>query len=239
MIFAIVHYNTPLLTKCLIASVKRNHPSDSIVVFDNSDKNPIEKNALISQVFDNTSGRIINFEYELSKFPNRDIDTQIKLGVNFGSAKHSMSINWLCHYIEHEFILLDSDVLLKQPIDFIDNRYACICEPYNNIDGSKVRCSPMLCYLNVDMLNNLHINYFDSTRMLALNKYDANSMKYDTGSSLYEDLASKSLIKPICISDYIVHYGNGSWSTEYRSGIRHTVLSPTEWLFTNRQYFMI
>ena len=238
MKFCIVHFNTPVLTKCLLASIRRNHPNDDIIIFDNSDKCPLGPNRLVNECYDNTKGSIINFKKELARFPNRDIDTQTKVGVNFGSAKHAMSIEWLCNNVGSDFILLDSDVLLKRPIDFIDTKYACICEIYKNVDGSKLRCSPMLCYLNVPKLNKLGISYFDPNRMLGLNKYNSESMKYDTGSSLYEDLFGKSLIKQIIMNDYIEHYGNGSWTLPTRRGITHTTLSPTEWLFVNKHYFM-
>lgn len=238
MNICIVHFNTPVLTKCLLASIRRHHPNDNVIIFDNSDKLPLGVNRLVSHYYDNTAGAIINFNEELLKYPNRDIYMQQKVGVNFGSAKHAMSINWLCNNLGEDFVLLDSDVLLKRPIDFVDKTYACICEIYKNIDGAKLRCSPMLCYLNAPMLKSLGISYFDANRMLALNKCDPDSMKYDTGSSLYEDLLNTNLIKPIIMNDYIEHYGNGSWNITKRSGVRHTTLSPTEWLFYNKQYFM-
>jgi hypothetical protein len=219
-------------------SLRRHHPNDTVIVFDNSNKYPLGLNQLVDTLLDNTQGQLIDFNEFLVKFPYRDIDRQVKSGVNFGSAKHSLSIQYLCNYIEDEFVLLDSDILLKRPIDFVDNQYACVCEPYKNIDGSKLRCSPMLCYLNVKKLRELDVSYFDSNRMLGLNTLNPTSMTYDTGSSLYEDLIKLNMIKTISMNDYIEHYGNGSWSISKRSGIRHTTLSPTEWLFVHRKCFM-
>ena len=197
MKFCIVHFNTPVLTKCLLLSIRRHHPHDDVIIFDNSDKYPLGMNRLVNKIYDNTHGNIINFDAELAKYQYRDVITQTKIGVNFGSAKHAMSIDWLCNHIGDDFVLLDSDVLLKRPIDFIDSNYACICDIYKNIDGSKLRCAPMLCYINVHMLSNLGISYFDPERMLGLNKTNEESMKYDTGSSLYEDLSKTRLIKKI------------------------------------------
>lgn len=235
MIFCIVHYNTPALTTCLVGSILKQHPNSHICIFDNSDKNPFRISAPCIEYFNNTAGKIINFDAELSKYPDRDIVIQKQIGVNFGSAKHSMSIDWLCKHMVEPFILLDSDVLIKNKVDFCDPRYACICEKYKNLGSSTWRCSPMLCYLNPSLLNQLNISFFDPCRMHALNKY--HNMQYDTGASLYEDLINTEYIKFIQMNNYIIHYGNGSWNIKNRNGMRHTTMTPAQWLYKYRHLY--
>ena len=231
MIFAIVHYNTPELTSCLCGSIIKHNKNTEIIIFDNSDKRPFNKDLLNIKYIDNTKGQIINFNNFLETFNNKDSNRQQKTGVNFGSSKHALSIEWLITNIKENFILLDSDVLIKKPIDFIDNNYICCCDIYKNIDGCKLRCSPMICYFNVNKIKELNIKYFDAKRMIGLNLNDKESMKYDTGSSFYEDIKDiPNSIKKINMNDYIIHYGNGSWNLNTRNGKRHTTLNFKQFL---------
>lgn len=221
MTFVIVHFNTPELTTCLCGSIIKNHPDAKIVVFDNSDKKPFTNTDLFNADYiDNTKGQIINFDNELTKYPNRAITQQIKLGANFGSFKHTLSIQYMINNIDDNFILLDSDVLLIKPIDFINDKYICISDVYQNKTGGYVRCSPMLCYFNVKLIKKYNLSYFDETRMHALNIKDTKSMNYDTGASFYEDLQQYAdKFYRIKMTDYIIHYGCASWknSQDYKN----------------------
>ena len=59
------------------------------------------------------------------------------------------------------------------------------------------------------MIKNTSIKYFDESRMQDISKF---YVGYDTGGSFYEDVKNKILpIKQICLKDYILHYGAGSW----------------------------
>ena len=58
----IVHYNTPLLTECLIKSINKFTPDSKIYIFDNSDKYPFTYKQHNIIYFDNTKGEIINFD---------------------------------------------------------------------------------------------------------------------------------------------------------------------------------
>lgn len=235
--FAIVHFNTPELTTCLCGSIYKWHPGSHITIFDNSDRRPLDTyNILRASYIDNTHGQIINFDNELKKYPNRQIAQQTESGCNFGSAKHTMSIDWLCKNLSNNFILLDSDVLIRRPIDFADDKYIC-CSDTIRIHEDIFRMLPMISYINVDLMKKHNISFFDGARMHALVEMSSRYNWYDTGASFYEDVQKLKLFKPINSNEYIVHYGNGSWRQPNRRPISdgnksdvYTAMPYMEWL---------
>lgn len=235
--FAIVHYNTPELTTCLCGSIYKLHPGSHITVFDNSDKRPLDTYKILRVSYiDNTHGQIINFEQELEKYPLRQIKEQTESGCNFGSAKHSMSVDWLCKHLSENFILLDSDVLLKRPVDFIDDNYIC-CSDILRVHEDIYRILPMISYINVRKMNEYGISFFDGSRMHSLVDLSSRYHWYDTGASFYEDTKKLNLFKRINSAEYIVHYGNGSWRTPNKQVIQfgqlaneYASLPYMEWL---------
>ena len=209
--FAIVHYNTPELTTCLCGSIYKLHPGSHITVFDNSDKRPLDTYKILRVSYiDNTHGQIINFDQELKKYPLRQIKEQTEIGCNFGTAKHSMSVDWLCKHLVDNFILLDSDVLVKRPVDFIDDNFIC-CSDTTQIHEDIYRILPMISYINVKKMREHNISFFDGSRMHGLVDVSSRYNWYDTGASFYEDIVKLNLFHRIDCNDYIVHYGSGSW----------------------------
>lgn len=207
MNFVIVHFNTPELTSCLCSSIKKNHPDARIIIFDNSNKRPfIYKDILCDEYFDNTHSQLIDFEQEFKQY--NIVEKVYKLN-KCGSAKHCRTIQWLFDNLKlKEFILLDSDVLLIKPFDFIDKNFSCIAT-YEQFKGMKDRLLPFVCYFNFEKLKG--INYFDANRMNGLSI--AGEM-YDTGASFTEDLIKNNkLYKNINYKDYLVHYRAGSWDS--------------------------
>ena len=88
--FVIIHYNTPLLTECLVRSINLFVDDAIIYIFDNSDKAPFTAFYDNVLVLDNAKGQIINFDKWLEKYPNRN-----RSGgrINqWGSAKHCYSV---------------------------------------------------------------------------------------------------------------------------------------------------
>ena len=81
---AIVHYNTPELTEAGILSLRKHGGMDwPVTVFDNSDRKPFKKKKMKGvKVIDNTKGKVIDFEAELAKYPDR-MELQIANGVPF------------------------------------------------------------------------------------------------------------------------------------------------------------
>lgn len=238
MIFAIVHFNTPELTTCLCASIKKHHPDASIVIFDNSNIRPFTNSDLFDATyFDNTKGTLINFEDELKKYKNRDMRGQHVSGCRFGSAKHSMTIEWLCNNLAENFVLLDSDVLLKKPVDFCDDKFVC-CSDIMQIYKDIHRIKPMITYINVNLMHEKKIHFFDGRRMHGLVPTNTRYHWYDTGASFYEDVKRVKGLKRINSSDYIVHYGCGSWNRTAQRKVGNSkceALSFKTWLFKYRK----
>lgn len=206
MLFSVIHYNTPKLTSALVDSIFKLHPDAEIIVFDNSDSRPISCDKWHGvRYFDNTEGGIINFHDELAKFPRRNEAMEIRVGTSFGSAKHSMSVQWIMNNIGRPFVLIDSDALLKKAVDFDDDRFAVAADI--EIGEFKIRALPLIMYLNVPRLKDLYIDFFDPRRMIALS-----DDRYDTGASLFEDIHQvPNGLNRISFASYIFHYGSASW----------------------------
>ena len=205
---AIVHYNTPELTEAAIRSLNKNILGCKVWVFDNSDKKPFTADIPNVEIIDNTKGQLIDFEAELAKYPDkweRDINKS-----NYGSAKHSMSVDKLMEMLPDGFVLMDSDVLIKNNIkEFFDKKVACVGAIEFKHDIPLLM--PFLCYLNVPMLRENGIRYFNGEKMWALSNIEPNQ-HYDTGAWLYEEVKRANLpMKEVGIWNYVLHFGHGSW----------------------------
>lgn len=226
----IVHYNTPLLTECLIKSINKFTPDSKIYIFDNSDKYPFtyKQNNII--YFDNTKGEIISFDEWLKKYPNREKSTE-KTNM-FGSAKHSYTVQKCIELINKNFILLDSDVLLKKDIsDIIDDDAIYSGEIIlQSMTKDVYRVLPYICFINVKLMKQYNIHYFNDNYMHGLYKSRKSDM-YDTGGALYEE-AKAFNHKDIIASDYIEHYKGGSWINNHTKTFG-TKISPKNWILYN------
>ena len=110
----IIHYNTPRLTECLVRSINLFVKDAIIYIFDNSDKEPFTAFFDNVLVIDNTKGEIIDFDKWLEKYPKKHLSNG--RANKWGSAKHCYSVEKCMEIIQDDFILLDSDVLLKKDI---------------------------------------------------------------------------------------------------------------------------
>lgn len=232
---ATIHYNTPELTEAAICSIRRHGGEKyDVVVFDNSDRRPFTAKMKGVNVLDNTKGQIIDFEAELAKYPDKCWELAHKS--NYGSAKHMMSVQKLFELIPNGFILMESDILIKDDISFLwDERYAaCGKVRWNRGRTSeKDRLLPFLCYLNVPLLTANGARYFDPKRCWALQpggKTNPNNW-YDTGAALLEDIikTKPQLVARLypSLDHHFVHYTGGSWR---QNDIEH----QKEWLEQNR-----
>lgn len=220
-IVAIIHYNTPMLTEAAIMSL-RKHGGEGyrVVLLDNSDREPFTAKMRGVDIIDNTCGQIINFDKELAKYPERDRSIGCAKGCEFGSAKHMMTVQKLWELIPEGFVLMESDILIKKNIDeFFNEQYSVYgycqkAQPHNPYGIG--RMMPMLCWMNVPMLQREGAKYFDPTRTYGLlhgGRQNRNNW-YDTGAPLLEDIISK---RPrlkgwhIDIREFVEHYGSGSW----------------------------
>ena len=223
--FCIVHYNTPELTNALIKSINKFTLKPKIYIFDNSDKKPFTEKYDNVTVFDNTKGQIINFEEWMSK--QEDINKELFKINKCASARHCYSIQKCMDLIDDEFILLDSDVLLKKDVSGIcDSRYCCSGEVkmWKGVN----RILPFICYINTKKCKENGIKYFDEKRMTGL-VTNATYRYYDTGASFYEDIKKINSVNRINSIQYVTHYGSGSWNAPWSKS-----KSVSSWLNVNK-----
>lgn len=201
----IVNYNTQNLTNACILSVLKTTPDVNIYVFDNSDIEPFKNSYDNVTVIDNTKGDIINFDKILNSYDNK---TEYGSESGFGTLKHTMSIDKCFDIINDNFILLDSDVLVKKDLtELCDEGCIYVADEEINGKSKKMRVSPHVCFINVNACKKYGIRYFDEKRIVGLSK---ESDDYDTGSSFYFDCKGHKS-KKITEKNWIVHYGAGSW----------------------------
>ena len=234
MKFCIVHYNTPELTSALISSIRKQVKNAKIYIFDNSDKERLNVRGLDIIYYNNTDGRYINFENELEKYPNRFLSSEATH--TFGSAKHSMSIQKCIDLINDDFILLDSDVLIKKnPSCLLDKSKVFVGELlYYGPKNEYRRVLPFLCYINVKMMKQLGIKYHDPNYMHGL-RVTKTGDYYDTGANFYR--VTKDLpYTEVNIDKLMVHYKGGSWEEAHNKKISRTQTGK-EWLEENSIYW--
>lgn len=231
---AIIHFNTPELTEAAILSLRKHGGEDyEVVVFDNSadvdfpagdglperkmKARPFKKKMKGVRVIDNTKGKVIDFAAELEKYPDKN--PRHALCNDWGSMKHIWTVQKLWELLPDGFVLMESDVLIKQNIDDFFNTdfsvygYCQRKQPYNRFDIG--RMLPMLCWMNVPMLTREGARYFDPERSWMLHPSEDDKRNwYDTGACLLDDILTK---RPrlrgwhVDIRNFIVHFGSGSW----------------------------
>ena len=221
-VVAIVHYNTPELTRACIGSLIYNGGVEDrlrVVVFDNSDREPFGAASGVT-VIDNTQGQVIDFDAELAKFPDRCDAIGVFGDCVYGSAKHMMTVQKLWELIPQGFVLMESDVLIKKSIAHLWNEeFATVghnqmAQPQNPFQIGRI--CPMLCYMNVPLLTKYGARYFDPARtygLLAGGRENRNNW-YDTGAVLFEDVKNtKPWLrgKHVDIRELVEHYASGSW----------------------------
>jgi len=240
-VVAIIHYNTPELTRACIGSLIYNGGVEDrlrIVVFDNSDSKPFGDASGVT-VIDNTQGQVINFDEELAKFPERDRSIGCAKGCEFGSVKHMMTVQKLWELIPTGFVLMESDILITKPIagfwrpEYSFVGYAQKAQPHNPFNIGRVL--PMLCYMNVPLLTKHGARYYDPTRTYGLlpGGRDNRNNWYDTGAVMLENiLAKRPHLKGLHedIRPYVVHYGSASWQKNDETAHR-------QWIEANRHLF--
>lgn len=230
----IVHYNTPLLTECLVRSINLFVKDAIIYIFDNSDKYPFVADFDNVLIIDNTKGEIIDFDKWLDKYPKRT--SSFARTNNFASAKHCYSVEKCMQIIKENFILLDSDVLLKRDIsDLYDEDSIYVGEIIKQPKFNVRRVLPFICYINTEMCIDNNIHYFDEEHMYGLNK-SSDCEKYDTGSSFYLNTLNFRH-KEIKINDYIVHYKAGSWVDTAKTVHHYKQIESSEWLLKYKKYW--
>lgn len=231
--FVIIHYNTPLLTECLVRSINHFIKDAIIYIFDNSDKDPFTAFYDNVLILDNTQGQIIDFDKWLEKYPNRNRSNG--RDNRWGSAKHCYSVEKCMEIIHEPFVLLDSDVLLKQDCsDLFNDDYIYCGEVITQPKSTVKRVLPFICFINTVKCKENNVHYFDENYMhgLCCNNKNKFSDRYDTGGAFF--IHSENFQhKDIKWEDYVVHYGSGSWN---KKGLIHS-MSPTVWVNHYKEYW--
>ena len=215
---AIVHYNTPELTEAGIKSLRKHGGAGwPVTVFDNSDSKPFKAKMDGVKVIDNTNGKVIDFEAELAKYPDRNIE--LGKASNDGSFKHILSVQKLWELLPDGFILMESDVLIKKDISFLwDEKWAATGrgEWFKGRRREHDRLYPFLCYMNVPVLVKHGAKYFDPDRCWNLYPdFDDPRNYWDTGACLLDCIiktkpALRARLYPN-LFDCFEHYHGGSW----------------------------
>lgn len=222
IVVCIVNYNTTRLTQCAIRSLWKQTPGASVIVFDNSDREPFPPMEGV-EVIDNTRGQVIDFAEWLKGFPSK-----VPTPNGWGSAKHCRTVQWLIDKRRNPFILMDSDVLVKQDVTALwqtDKAFVGEVKPHRSVFGVTVeRVLPFLCFVNVPMIKQSGVTYFDYPHMYALTSHRP-EVGYDTGCWFLEDVRRKGLPRTeTSIEPYVIHLGHASWRNK----------NPESWLREHR-----
>lgn len=112
---AVIHFNTPELTEAAILSLRKHGGADyHVTVFDNSTDRPFKAKMKGVKVIDNTKGQVIDFDKFLEEYPDRNEAIGCAHTCVFGSAKHMRTVQELWKILPKGFLLMESDILLKE-----------------------------------------------------------------------------------------------------------------------------
>lgn len=212
----IVHYNTPFATECLIKSINKHVKDTYIYVFDNSDKEKFVNIFDNVEVFDNTNGDIINFTEIIKQYHP---EYTHKTDSTFASFEHCISVQKAIELIDDNFVLMDSDVLVKNDFSRIYQEDK-ITVGWKQTWGDRI--CPVLQYINVKMCKEHNISYYNDYIIGLQEKKDK---KYDTGSYFTEQIINKNLpILNINIGKYIFHYNGGSRGLEHKISLEDWII---------------
>ena len=206
---AIVHYNTPELTAAAVKSIRKNSPGCDITIFDNSDKRPFVPMDGVA-ILDNTKGQIIDFDAFLAKYPNK-----VKSVNNWGSPKHIRTIEYLWGLFPNNFLLMDSDVLVKRDLSPFFVRFPATCAwvgeiHFNPTNNTTPRLLPYCLWMNTRLCGAYGVHFFAEDRC---DKLVAGPPWHDTGASFWEDCNAAGLKgRQLPIGDYIEHLAMGSFN---------------------------
>ena len=183
-----VHFNTVELTTCLCGSIRKFHPDCKLVVFDNSTIRPLPewvRKEFNIEYYDNTHEHIIQFDRSFER-AGVSIDSHIRQVNNLASARHALTINWIIDNLPYnEFVLFDSDVLLKRPINFCDSNLLTVgaisYAEHKEKPVRRLRILPYCQFFNAALIRQHHIKYFDPQRIIGFDPQK--TCGYDTGTS--------------------------------------------------------
>lgn len=199
-----------LLIKSLFKQIGRYIP---VVIVDNGNKE------LMSDDMKSIFTVIDNSNYKITGNQNQN------------SRNHCAAVDYaLKNCIKTKYVLLtDSDILFKPSVKkLFESLNAEKLETLGEIWGNNDRIMPMFCIINLEKFKNENINFYDPKR--CMNNFtsiwddNGNYIKDiikpdkwygDTGASFLWDILKNGWnITKIKISDYIEHYGRGSFAKD-------------------------
>jgi hypothetical protein len=131
-----------------------------------------------------------------------------------------MSVDWLIWNTKEPFVLADSDILLKRPVDDLYDESVTaigfIDQGWNNPHGIK-RLWPMLCWINAPECRRLGIHYYDGSRCWGINSDRPHGTWYDTGAAFLEDIKANKEATLRTFTDAterFEHLWSGSWNKD-------------------------
>lgn len=207
----IINYNTPELTTAAIMSLDMHTPGFEVVIFDNSEEKPFCGGLSNTEFIYNTHQDLLPFDDILCKnFPDREPSPDN----NYASFKHCFTVEYLARLLRRPFILMDSDVLITQDITPLwDETQVFVgqVKPHRSRFGTVERVLPQLCFINVPMMKENGVTYYNPQKMFALSHRSPDNA-YDTGAWFLEDCRNHALpYREIDINQYCIHLGHGSW----------------------------
>lgn len=206
-----INFNTPeLLDACLRSVRKQMGEQQRIVVVENSTVRPWTGKYPNVEVIDNRKGQLVDLDKRLSEWPDK---WKNKMCNNWGSARHTLTIDAMMDVLTDGFILIDSDVLAFKDLSPIaDREMACVSEIQIQTPkkGLVQRFCPYCQWVNVPMLKKYDIRYFNGNYMWLLTHEFPNCW-YDTGAWLFMAISNRHLpFGVIKYSDYVLHFDHGS-----------------------------
>lgn len=204
--FCTCNFYSSELTELCVESIRSFYPKVKIIILNNGGNLELEG----CEILDNTKNQLVNFDaFKYKKY--------LGPSSNGGSAKHTMSIDYLLTTYFNDYdnvILMDNDTyLISDFISYIKSKnysnFLTIAEPFQKKRSVRLRFVPFIQYFNVEKIRKVNIRYFDPKRIMQI---ETGNESYDTGASFYEDILKNNLrYLNIKTNDFIRHLSSGSW----------------------------
>ena len=221
----IVHYNTQKITEACIKSINKHMNNCQIYIFDNSDKTPFVNTFSNVTVIDNTSGKVVDFDEIIDR--HKTFYNKKALDNNFGSFKHCISVETAMNLLGKNFVLLDSDVLIKKNFSSLYDDSKIFVGKLEKMPRFKKRVEPFMVFINTEMCKKNNVHFFNENRMWGF--YNTTGENYDTGCWFYEACA-KFPKKEVNTSPYMEHFRAASWYKDAVEKQKYRKISPELWL---------
>ena len=244
LIFCIINANSNIFTNITIKSILKFYPTAKIFIIDafanigykfqlidSEDSKNIE---VINGISPFNGHLIINLhQTELSEDQISTVkqkllcDNEIYI-YNTGDLNHTMNIQYAIDLIDQNFILLDCDAPLIQPIDFIENNFITIAQIKDyQIEDQRVflsrsytRFIPFIQFMNVKMIKDNGIKYYSEELLaknldLALLTTKDHILLFPTGSIFLKQILKMNILyKNIEYSKYVDHFNGATWKNK-------------------------